>query len=67
MKQETEKTTTIQATSKYWKSFSAVGVMLMIGSFMSMWLGMGIQPAIPFILGIIFYVYGRVGAWWNHA
>ena len=63
--QETAETiVTIQATGKRWKSFRAAGVILIIGAFMMSAHSPLFEPFIA--IGLMSYVYGRIGGWWHH-
>lgn len=66
MKTETEATTTIQATGKYWKAFELIGAILFMSGILSVWFDLGPYGSLMFVIGSITYAYGRIGGWWNH-
>lgn len=57
---------TIQATGKRWKSFRAAGVILIIGAIVMTMDHADAISANILILGIMSYLYGRIGGWWHH-
>jgi len=71
--------TTIELTAKKYKKIMLIAVLLVItgGLFFiaaaalsnvskSAGIGVASLGGFPFVVGIILYLYARIGAWWNH-
>ena len=55
---------TVEQTGKVWKLWQVIGGLTMtVGSLYGMLFGYGIEV---FFLGLVFYLSGRMGAWWSH-
>ena len=61
----------VELTGKRWKAAQAIGAMLIAGgvttcaSVVSNDLGEFLASGVA-VVGIFVYLYGRIGAWWNH-
>ena len=67
MKTEKE-VTTIEATGKLWKSVMLIGAMMFFIGLATLY----VDPAPSYdcarmaAIGLLVYIIGRIGAWWNH-
>lgn len=59
-------TTTIQATGKEWKALELGGVVLVLVGTGSCAAGKTDASALCWLFGLLAYIGGRFGAWWNH-
>lgn len=63
-----EAVTTIQRTSKKWKKYQAVAIVMWIVGFILIFKGGGYTATaiLLWVTAIGVAVVGRIGAWWNH-
>ena len=59
---------TTEATGKTYKALQAIGVILILIGVVSCAAGGDGVAAAPglFLIGVVLYLFGRVGAWWKH-
>lgn len=63
-----EKVTTIEATSKGWKVVILTGGLMFVAGVVSACSHPVYEAACAMLaeLGIVLYIVGKIGAWWNH-
>jgi len=60
-----QEVTTIEATGKSWKFVQVVGVILIVVGLVALF--SEVVAGLPLgVVGVVLYVVGRMGAWWQH-